>query len=85
MFFVHLIYFAIRFSTSWRPFQWFGPDSLIPSWQDIKDAILAKWEELGVDVRVKAGRIEHREPARPDTRAPVPGRPGTETSSVAGP
>ena len=35
-----------------------------------KEAILAKWEELGVDVRVKSERIERWEPAQPDRRTP---------------
>ena len=38
VFFIHLIYFAIRIGRSWRTFEWFGPNSLIPSWQDLKDA-----------------------------------------------
>jgi cytochrome b subunit of formate dehydrogenase len=38
IFFGHLIYFAFRIGKTWRTFRWFGPDSLIPNWQDLKDA-----------------------------------------------
>jgi cytochrome b subunit of formate dehydrogenase len=38
VFFGHLIYFAVRIGKTWRTFRWFGPDSLIPNWQDFKDA-----------------------------------------------
>jgi cytochrome b subunit of formate dehydrogenase len=38
VFFVHLTYFAIRIGRNWRTFEWFGPNSLVPSWQDLKDA-----------------------------------------------
>jgi cytochrome b subunit of formate dehydrogenase len=38
IFFGHLIYFAVRIGRTWRTFRWFGPDSLIPNWQDFKDA-----------------------------------------------
>jgi cytochrome b subunit of formate dehydrogenase len=38
VFFGHLIYFAFRLGRTWRTFRWFGPDSLIPNWQDFKDA-----------------------------------------------
>ncbi|MGD2130802.1 MAG: hypothetical protein PVJ33_15240 [Lysobacterales bacterium] len=44
VFFVHLIYFAIRIGRNWRTFDWFGPTSLVPSWQDLKDAIaMFRW------------------------------------------
>jgi cytochrome b subunit of formate dehydrogenase len=44
VFFVHLIYFAIRIGRNWRTFEWFGPNSLVPSWQDLKDAIeMFRW------------------------------------------
>ena len=39
VFFVHLIYFAFRIGRTWRTFQWFGPNSLIPNWQDLNDAV----------------------------------------------
>jgi cytochrome b subunit of formate dehydrogenase/cytochrome c553 len=38
VFFIHLTYFAIRIGRTWRTFEWFGPNSLVPSWQDLKDA-----------------------------------------------
>jgi len=38
VFFIHLTYFAIRIGRNWRTFDWFGPNSLVPSWQDLKDA-----------------------------------------------
>jgi cytochrome b subunit of formate dehydrogenase len=38
VFFIHLIYFAIRIGRNWRTFEWFGPNSLVPSLQDLRDA-----------------------------------------------
>jgi cytochrome b subunit of formate dehydrogenase len=38
VFFGHLIYFAVHIGRNWRTFKWFGPDSLMPNWQDFKDA-----------------------------------------------
>ena len=38
VFFIHLIYFAIRIGRNWREFDWFGPTSLIPNLNDLKDA-----------------------------------------------
>ncbi len=38
VFFIHLIYFAFHIGRKWRTFQWFGPNSLVPSWDDLKDA-----------------------------------------------
>jgi len=38
VFFGHLIYFAIIIGRNWRTFKWFGPDSLMPNWQDFSDA-----------------------------------------------
>lgn len=35
-----------------------------------KEAILAKWEEMGVDLRTKAEHVERWEPAKVDTRKP---------------
>ncbi|MDH3511177.1 MAG: cytochrome c3 family protein [Gammaproteobacteria bacterium] len=44
VFFGHLIYFAFRIGRTWRTFRWFGPDSLIPNWQDLKDcAAMFRW------------------------------------------
>jgi len=37
IFFGHLIYVASRIVRNWHSFRWFGPYSLIPNWQDIKD------------------------------------------------
>jgi len=39
IFFVHLVVLAIRIGRNWRTFQWFGPASLVPNWQDLKDII----------------------------------------------
>ena len=38
--FLHLVYFAIRLGPQWRTFRWFGPTSLVPNWQDLKDIVL---------------------------------------------
>jgi len=38
VFFGHLTYFAFRIGRNWRTFKWFGPDSLVPNWQDLRDA-----------------------------------------------
>jgi len=44
VFFVHLVYFAIRIGRNWRTFEWFGPNSLVPNWQDLNDAIaMFRW------------------------------------------
>ena len=44
IFFWHLCYIVIRLAPQWRTFQWFGPNSLIPSLQDIRDMIgMFKW------------------------------------------
>ena len=40
----HIAYVALRIGRSWKTFRWFGPDSLIPSWADLDDAIgMFKW------------------------------------------
>jgi predicted CXXCH cytochrome family protein len=39
IFLAQLAYFAVRIGRNWRTFQWFGPNSLVPGWQDLKDAI----------------------------------------------
>ena len=40
----HLIYVVLRLSKNWRTFQWFGPDSFIPRWQDLWDIVaMFKW------------------------------------------
>jgi cytochrome b subunit of formate dehydrogenase len=44
VFFIHLIYFAIRIGRNWRTFEWFGPNSLVPGLQDLQDAIaMFRW------------------------------------------
>jgi predicted CXXCH cytochrome family protein len=44
IFFAHLVYFAVRIGRNWRTFQWFGPNSLIPCWQDLWDiGAMFKW------------------------------------------
>jgi cytochrome b subunit of formate dehydrogenase len=44
VFFVHLVYFAIRIGRNWRTFEWFGPNSLVPNWQDLNDAVaMFRW------------------------------------------
>jgi predicted CXXCH cytochrome family protein len=40
----HLIYVVLRLRKNWRSFHWFGPNSLIPRWQDLWDIIaMFKW------------------------------------------
>jgi cytochrome b subunit of formate dehydrogenase len=44
VFVVHLVYIAVHIGRRWKTFKWFGPDSLIPSLQDLKDVIaMFKW------------------------------------------
>jgi cytochrome b subunit of formate dehydrogenase len=44
VFFVHLIYFAYHIGRNLSTFKWFGPNSLIPNWDDLKDAIaMFRW------------------------------------------
>jgi cytochrome b subunit of formate dehydrogenase len=44
VFIVHLGYIIVRFLPRLRSFNWFGPDSLIPSLQDLKDIVaMFKW------------------------------------------
>jgi cytochrome b subunit of formate dehydrogenase len=44
IFFAHLVYVVFRLGQNLRTFKWFGPDSLIPNLQDLKDAIaMFKW------------------------------------------
>jgi cytochrome b subunit of formate dehydrogenase/5-methylcytosine-specific restriction endonuclease McrA len=44
IFFLHLIYVAMRIAPNWRTFQWFGPFSFIPNLKDLEDAIgMFKW------------------------------------------
>jgi cytochrome b subunit of formate dehydrogenase len=44
VFIIHLIYIVIRLGRNWKTFKIFGPDSLIPGLQDLKDVIaMFKW------------------------------------------
>jgi cytochrome b subunit of formate dehydrogenase len=44
VFFIHLIYFAYHIGRNWRTFDWFGPNSLVPNWHDLGDAIgMFRW------------------------------------------
>jgi cytochrome b subunit of formate dehydrogenase len=44
VFFWHLGYLALRIGPKWRTFRWFGPNSLIPNLQDVRDIIaMFKW------------------------------------------
>jgi cytochrome b subunit of formate dehydrogenase len=44
VFFGHLFYVARNIARNWKSFRWFGPHSLIPGWQDLKDIVLMfKW------------------------------------------
>jgi cytochrome b subunit of formate dehydrogenase len=51
VFFIHLAYFAFHITRNWRTFEWFGPNSLVPNWDDLKDAIaMFRWF-FGLDPR----------------------------------
>ena len=44
VFFIHLIYFAYHIGKNWKTFEWFGPNSLVPNWDDLSDAIaMFRW------------------------------------------
>ena len=46
IFFIHFIYmvYSLMISERRKTFRWFGPDSLVPNWQDLKDIIgMFKW------------------------------------------
>ena len=44
VFFVHLAYMTVHIARRWRTFDWFGPNSLIPNWQDMKDIVaMFRW------------------------------------------
>jgi cytochrome b subunit of formate dehydrogenase len=44
IFFLHLIGVATNIARNWKTFRFFGPDSLVPRWQDFKDAWgMFKW------------------------------------------
>ncbi len=51
VFFIHLFYFAWHIGSNWRTFDWFGPNSLVPNWHDLGDAIaMFRWF-FGLDKR----------------------------------
>jgi cytochrome b subunit of formate dehydrogenase len=40
----HLVYVVLHLRERWRSFQWFGPHSFIPRWQDLWDVVaMFKW------------------------------------------
>ncbi len=39
IFFGQLLYFMVVLGRNWKTFQWFGPNSLVPCWQDLWDVI----------------------------------------------
>ena len=44
IFFIHLVYMAVRVVPRWKLSDWFGPNSLVPAWKDLKDAVgMFKW------------------------------------------
>ena len=44
IFFVHLVFVAIKLGKVWRTFNWLGPDSLVPNLRDLQSAIdMFKW------------------------------------------
>ena len=44
IFFIHLVYFAIRIGRNPLAFDWFGPVSLVPTWKDLDDIVgMFKW------------------------------------------
>jgi len=44
IFFIQLIYFVTRIARTWKTWEWFGPNSLVPRWKDLDDSIaMFKW------------------------------------------
>ncbi len=44
IFFAHMVYLAFHLGPRWRTFNWIGPNSLVPWWQDLEDAIaMFRW------------------------------------------
>jgi len=40
----HLVYVGIYLARNWKTFEWFGPYSLMPTWQDVSDCkAMLKW------------------------------------------
>ena len=61
VFFIHLIYFAVRIGRSWRTFEWFGPNSLVPNWNDLGDATaMFRWF-FGLGPRPELDRFSYWE------------------------
>jgi cytochrome b subunit of formate dehydrogenase len=61
VFFIHLIYFAIHIGRQWRNFEWFGPRSLVPNWQDLTDiGAMFRWF-LGLGLRPMFDRFTYWE------------------------
>ena len=61
VFFIHLVYFAVRIGRSWRTFEWFGPNSLVPNWHDLGDAInMFRWF-FGLGPRPELDRFSYWE------------------------
>jgi cytochrome b subunit of formate dehydrogenase len=44
IFFAQLIYFSVAIGRNWKTFNWFGANSLVPRWQDLKDMLaMFRW------------------------------------------
>jgi len=44
IFAIHLVAVAINLARNWKDFRFFGPDSFVPNWKDLKDIIgMFKW------------------------------------------
>lgn len=44
IFFAHLVHLVLCMSRNWKTFKLFGPNSLVPNWQDFKDFVaMFKW------------------------------------------
>jgi cytochrome b subunit of formate dehydrogenase len=44
IFFAHLGWMLVHIAKNWKTFQWFGPNSLVPRWQDLHDAVaMFRW------------------------------------------
>jgi thiosulfate reductase cytochrome b subunit len=39
IFFIHLVYLVVRIGGNLRTFRFFGPASMVPNWQDLKDIV----------------------------------------------
>jgi cytochrome c551/c552/thiosulfate reductase cytochrome b subunit len=57
IFFIHLVYVVgARILPRWRTFDWFGPNSLVPNWQDLQDIIAMFQWFLGMRPRPQFDR-----------------------------